>query len=67
MRKFLAMLMAAGLLLGGFGVARADKPENPGEKGHCTAFFNGQKKGHDKQAEEAAARVRSRTFRTASG
>ena len=46
MRKFLAALMAAGLLLGGASFAQAAKPENPGEKGHCTAIFNGKKKGH---------------------
>ncbi|HLG01848.1 MAG TPA: hypothetical protein VI916_15410 [Acidimicrobiia bacterium] len=49
MRKFLIGLLAAGLLFAGAGIARADKPANPGEKGHCTAYFNGQKKGHDKQ------------------
>ena len=51
MKKLLSILMAAGLMFGVAGIARADKPENPGEKGHCTAFFNGQKKGHDKQDE----------------
>jgi len=49
MKKLLSILMAAGLMFGVSGVARADRPENPGEKGHCTAFFNGQKRGHDKQ------------------
>ena len=51
MKKLLSILMAAGLMFSIAGIARADKPENPGEKGHCTAFFNGQKKGHDKQPE----------------
>ena len=50
MRKLLAALMAVGLMLGGASVAVADPPADPGkEHGHCTAFFNGQKKGHGKK------------------
>ena len=41
----LSVLVSVSMLAGA-GVALAEKPENPGEKGHCTAFFNGKKKGH---------------------
>lgn len=43
--------LVAVSLVGGAGVALAEKPENPGEKGHCTAFFNGKKKGHGEDGE----------------
>ena len=48
MRRLLLSALVTTSLLGGAGVALADKPENPGENGLCTAVFNGQKKGHDK-------------------
>ena len=51
MRKTILASLIAVLVLGGMSFARADQPENPGEKGHCTAFFNGQKKGHGEDGE----------------
>ena len=40
--------MAAGLLLGGVTVAQAQPgPNGKNDKGLCTAYFNGQKKGHE--------------------
>jgi hypothetical protein len=50
-KKLLATLSAALLMLGLFGVASATADPGPNgnnEKGLCTAYFNGQKKGHDK-------------------
>jgi hypothetical protein len=48
---FLSALVA-GTMIAGTGVALADKPADPGrEHGLCTAFFNGQKNGHEKQRE----------------
>lgn len=51
MKKFLSVLMAAGLVVGFAGAASAAKPESAGpgdnnKKGLCTAYFNGQKNGH---------------------
>lgn len=49
--KLGASLIAALMMFGMFGVsvAQADPdPEGPAKKGLCTAYFNGQKKGHDK-------------------
>jgi hypothetical protein len=51
LRKTLLAALVGMLMLAGVGVAQADKPENPGEKGHCTAFFNGKKKGHGEDGE----------------
>lgn len=48
MRKLILTALVAVSLIAGVDVARADKPENPGEQGLCTAYFNGQKNGHDK-------------------
>jgi hypothetical protein len=54
MKKVLAFLMLTGMVLGLAGAASAAPPEDagPGPNGHndhglCTAYFNGQKKGHD--------------------
>ena len=50
-KKLLAALAAALMMLGMFGVVSASAdpdPEGPAKKGLCTAFFNGQKNGHDK-------------------
>jgi len=48
-KMFLSAAIAASLIAG-TGVAMAEPPKDPGrEYGLCTAFFNGQKKGHDKQ------------------
>jgi hypothetical protein len=52
MKKLLAVVMAAaGLLFVGAGFASAE-PAEPGPNGHnehglCTAYFNGQKNGHE--------------------
>jgi hypothetical protein len=51
MRKIILSMLVAASLVAGTGVALADKPANPGEKGLCTAFFNGQKNGHDKNGQ----------------
>jgi hypothetical protein len=49
MRKLLATTMAAGLLFGGALAAKAEPgPNDSNNHGLCTAFFNGQKNGHDK-------------------
>jgi hypothetical protein len=50
MRKLLAAVMATGLMFGGaFAIAEAAPgPNGNNDHGLCTAFFNGQKKGHDK-------------------
>jgi len=52
--RVLALLMAGALAGGYVGVAQAAKPEDagPGPNGNnnhglCTAYFNGQKNGHD--------------------
>ena len=50
MKKLLLSALVAGTMFAGAGAALAEKPAEPGrEHGLCTAFFNGQKKGHDKQ------------------
>lgn len=49
--KLGASLVAALMMMGLFGVASANAvpdPEGPAKKGLCTAYFNGQKVGHDK-------------------
>ena len=48
MRKLLATLMAAGLMSGGaLAIAQAEPgPNGNNNHGLCTAYFNGQKKGH---------------------
>jgi hypothetical protein len=52
MRKLLASAVIATTMFGGMAVAQAQKPTQPGrDHGLCTAFFNGQKKGHDKNGE----------------
>jgi hypothetical protein len=49
MKKFLAVLMAAaGLLFVAAGFASAEPgPNEHNEHGLCTAYFNGQKNGHE--------------------
>jgi len=50
LRKFLATAVVAAALGGGIaGVAVAEPgPNDHNNHGLCTAFFNGQKNGHDK-------------------
>ncbi|MFP5322979.1 MAG: hypothetical protein ACLGIC_14205 [Acidimicrobiia bacterium] len=67
-KKILATLSAAFMMLGLFGVAgaQAAPPEGKGpgpngndDKGLCTAYFNGQKKGHDKDGDGATDSARA--------
>ncbi len=54
MKKLLAALAAALMMLGMFGVVSASAdpdPDGPAKKGLCTAYFNGQKNGHDKHGD----------------
>jgi hypothetical protein len=45
--------LVAVLMFGVAGVAKADRPADPGkEHGLCTAFFNGKKEGHEKQKDK---------------
>lgn len=58
MRKLVATLFAA-ILLTAAGGAVASVSADPGPNGNndgglCTAYFNGQKRGHDKQREGGA-------------
>lgn len=51
MKKLLAALGAAAMMLGLLGASAAQAtpdPDGPAKKGLCTAYFNGQKVGHDK-------------------
>jgi hypothetical protein len=50
MRKLLATAMATGLMfVGAITIAHADPgPNGHNDHGLCTAYFNGQKNGHDK-------------------
>jgi hypothetical protein len=51
LRKTIVAAAAAILLLSGVGVAQAksnDNSDDPNQHGLCTAYFNGQKNGHDK-------------------
>jgi len=50
MRKLLGTALATGLMFGGaIAVANAEPgPNDHNNHGLCTAFFNGQKNGHDK-------------------
>lgn len=53
-KKLLATLAAALMMLGMFGVVSASadpNPDGPAKKGLCTAYFNGQKNGHDKHGD----------------
>jgi len=53
-KKILATLSAALMMLGLFGVSQATAdpgPNGKNDKGLCTAYFNGQKKGHDKDGD----------------
>lgn len=48
MRKAILALVIGVLTLGGLSVAQASPgPNGHNEKGLCTAYFNGQKKGHE--------------------
>lgn len=52
--KLGASLVAALMMMGMFGVASATAdpgPNGSNDKGLCTAFFNGQKTGHDKDGD----------------
>lgn len=51
MTKLGAALIAGLMMFGLFGVVSASAdpdPDGPAKKGLCTAYFNGQKNGHDK-------------------
>lgn len=53
MKKLLAAVMAAGLLVGGASFAQAGHsddrdPHKSQDKGLCTAYFNGNKNGWEK-------------------
>ena len=50
MRRLLAVLFGTATLLGGVGLPMAlaqPGPNGHNNKGLCTAYFNGQKKGHE--------------------
>ena len=49
MRTRIVAMLTAGVLAGGFvGVAQAEPgPNGNNDHGICTAYFNGQKSGHD--------------------
>lgn len=54
MKKILATLSAALMIVAFFGVTQATAepgPNGSNDKGLCTAFFNGQKRGHDKDGD----------------
>ncbi len=54
MKKIIATLFASLLLVTMFGVISASAEPGPNgnnNKGLCTAYFNGQKKGHDKHGD----------------
>ena len=52
MKRILTIVFAFAIALGGAAAATAERPAEPGrEHGLCTAFFNGQKNGHEKQDE----------------
>jgi len=56
MKKILATLGAALMMMGLFGVASATAepgPNGSNNKGLCTAYFNGQKNGHNKDGKDA--------------
>ena len=55
MKKMFLSALVAGTMIVGTGVALAEQPANPGENGHCTAFFNGNKNGHEKQKERTGS------------
>jgi hypothetical protein len=62
MKKLLAALGASLMLLGLFGVSQATADPGPNgnnDKGLCTAYFNGQKKGHDKDGDGRTDNARS--------
>lgn len=51
MKRMLALFFGAAMFLTGFAVTNASADPGPNgnnEKGLCTAYFNGQKNGHDK-------------------
>lgn len=53
MKRLLTIALLAILALGSASMAKAEPPAEPGRNhGLCTAFFNGQKNGHDKQKAE---------------
>lgn len=54
--KLGASLIAALMMMGLFGVSQATAepgPNGSNEKGLCTAYFNGQKNGHNKDGKDA--------------
>ena len=52
MRKLILGALATLMLVGGaFSAGAAPDPNGPAKKGLCTAYFNGQKNGHDKDGD----------------
>jgi hypothetical protein len=52
MKRILTIVFAFAIALGGAAVSQAEPgPNGNNDKGLCTAYFNGQKNGHDKQRE----------------
>lgn len=56
MRRLLIFVVAALVAAGGAGVVAANPPQDENgrqanDHGLCTAYFNGQKKGHDKNGQ----------------
>ena len=50
MKRLLAVLFGAAVLFAGVGLTSASAepgPNGKNDKGLCTAYFNGQKKGHE--------------------
>jgi hypothetical protein len=51
-KKLLMALVAGVLIVAGAGVVKADPgPSDSNKHGLCTAYFNGQKNGHDKNGQ----------------
>jgi hypothetical protein len=49
-KKLLVVAMAAGLFVGGAGLAQAaSQPHEPQDHGLCTAYYNGNKNGWEKK------------------
>jgi hypothetical protein len=52
LRKALLAAVVAVLMLGGLSIAQAEPgPNGSNDHGLCTAYFNGQKNGHDKNGQ----------------
>lgn len=59
MKKFIAALFASFMLLGLLGFVSSASaepgPNGNNDKGLCTAYFNGQKNGHNKDGKDSPA------------